>query len=87
MSIKSIKVRKKQLSQDNKDTLSSQAMVALVYNLGGRQKKAEELEVQVIETKKRVLGLEHPNTLASMANLVATYSMQGQWQKAEELKV
>jgi len=49
--------------------LSSIAMVGLAYNLRGRWKEAEELEVQVMETSARVLGEEHPSTLTSMANL------------------
>jgi hypothetical protein len=36
MSVKLIKVRKKQLGQEDSETLSSQAMVALTYQLGGR---------------------------------------------------
>jgi hypothetical protein len=76
MSVKSMNVRKKQLGQDASETLSSQAMVALTYNLGGRWKEAEELEVQVMETRKRVLGAEHPSTLASMNNLAWTWKGQ-----------
>ncbi|KAF4609817.1 hypothetical protein G7Y89_g15806 [Cudoniella acicularis] len=72
MSVKSMKVRKKQLGEDDNETLSSQAMVALVYKLGGRWKEAEELEVRVIETRRRVLGQEHPDTLTSMSNLALT---------------
>ncbi|CZR51282.1 related to kinesin light chain [Phialocephala subalpina] len=87
MSVKSMKVTKKQLGQDDKETLSSQTMVALAYIVGGRWKEAEELEVQVIETKKRVLGQEHQNTLASMNNLALAFQNQGRWKEAEELGV
>ena len=45
---------------------SSMAMVGSAYNLKGRWKEAEELEVQVMETIKRVLGEEHPDTLTSI---------------------
>ena len=45
MLVKSIKVRKKLLSKDQKETLSSIAMVRLAYNLTGQWKKTEELEV------------------------------------------
>jgi hypothetical protein len=69
MSVKSMKVREKQLGQEHVATLSSIAMVALAYKLGGLWKEAEELEVQVMETSKRVLGQEHPDTLTSMDNL------------------
>jgi hypothetical protein len=73
MSVKSMKVMKKQLGQEDSETLSSQAMVALAYQLGGRWKEAEDLEVQVMETSLRVLGEEHPFTLTSMANLASTF--------------
>ena len=68
-----IKVRKKLLSKEHKDTLSSIGIVGLAAKLAGRWREAEELEVQVIETRKRVLGEEHPNTLTSMANLAHTW--------------
>ncbi|KAH0545321.1 hypothetical protein FGG08_000620 [Glutinoglossum americanum] len=83
----SMKVRKKQLGKEQGDTLSSMAMVRLVYNLEKKWKEAEELEVQVMETRKRVLGAEHPSTLISMANLALTYRNQGRWKEAKELEV
>ncbi|MCJ1278041.1 hypothetical protein MMC21_005855 [Puttea exsequens] len=82
-----MKVRKKILGQEHKETLSSIGMVGLAYSLGGRWTEAEELEVQVMETRKRVLGQEHPSTLSSIANLASTYRNQGRWKEAEELDV
>lgn len=72
MSVMSMEIRKKLLGQDDKDTLSGPAMVALACNLGGRLDRAEELEVEVMERMKRVLGHYHPDTLASMNNLAWT---------------
>ena len=86
-SIKSMKARNKSFGLDHVKTLSSMAMVGLVYNLGGRWKEAKDLEVQVMETRKRVLGQEHPDTLTSMANLASTYRNQGRWKEAEDLEV
>jgi len=68
-----MKVRKKILGQEHKETLSSMCMVGSAYNLGGRWKEAEELEVQVIEIRKRVLGEEYPDTLSSISNLALIY--------------
>ena len=82
-----MKVRKKILGQEHKETLSSIGMVGLAYGLGGRWKEAEKLQLQVMETTKRVLGEEHPSTLSSMANLASTYWNQGRWKEAEELEV
>ena len=87
MSVKSMKVRKKLLGGEQKETLSSMTMVGLAYNLKGRWKEAEELFVQVMETFKRVRGEEHPDTLTSMANLASTFWNQGRWKEAEELEV
>ncbi|OCK73007.1 HET-domain-containing protein, partial [Lepidopterella palustris CBS 459.81] len=43
-SVKSMKARKISFGPDHVKTLSSMAMVGLVYNLGGRWKEAEDLE-------------------------------------------
>ena len=79
-----MKVRKNIFGQEHEETLSSMG-VGLAYNLGGRWKEAEELEMQVIETRKRVLGEEHPDTLISIANLAFTWKKQGQYEKAIDL--
>jgi len=68
-----MKVRKKILNQEYKETLSSIGMVGLAYSLGGRWKEAEKLQLQVIEIMKRVLGEEYPDMLSSIANLASTY--------------
>ena len=87
ISMKSMKARKNLLGLEHPETLSSMAMVGLVYKLNGRWGEAEELEIQVMDTRKRVLGQEHPDTLTSMANLASTYRNQGRWKEAEELEV
>ena len=65
--------RKKVLSTEHPDTLTSMGNLASTYMNHGRWKEAEELDVQVIEIRKRVLGKEHLDTLTSMANLTSTY--------------
>ncbi|KAL6717746.1 hypothetical protein ACLMJK_003831 [Lecanora helva] len=87
LSFMAMKVRKKLLGQEHKETLNSISMVGLAYSLGGRWKEAEGLQVQVMETTKRVLGQEHPGTLTSMGSLASTYSNQGRWKEAEGLDV
>ena len=87
LAMRSLKVRAKELGNDDAQTLSSKAMVALARTAMGQWAKAEELEVQVLEMSKKVLGAEHPNTLVSMSNLALTYSDQGRWVEAEELQV
>ena len=82
LSERAMRIRKKILGPEHKETLRSMGMAGLAYSLGGRWKEAEELEVQVMETRKRVLGEEHPDTLSSMNNLAFTWKMQGRNVKA-----
>ena len=82
-----MKVRKKILGQEHRETLGSMNIVGLLYDLIGRWKEAEELWVQVIDISKRVLGEQHLDTLNSIANLALTYRNQGRWKEAEELQV
>lgn len=48
MSTKAMKTKEKILGLDDKATLNSMGMVGLVYNMAGRWKEAEKLEVQVM---------------------------------------
>jgi hypothetical protein len=58
--------RKKVLGTEHPDTLASIGSLALTYKNQGQQKKAEELQVQVMESNLRLLGAEHPDTLRSI---------------------
>ncbi|KAG4438437.1 hypothetical protein IFR05_006090 [Cadophora sp. M221] len=87
MLVHAMKVRKKILSDKDKNTLSEMAIVGLAFNLNGRWDKAKELLVQVMETRKTKLGVDHPSTLTSIANLASTYRNQGRWDDAEKLFV
>ena len=80
-----MKMRKKRLGQEHKETLASMSMLSQAYGLGGRWKEAEELQVRVMEIAKRVLGEEHPNTLTSMNNLASVLSSQGKYGEAERI--
>jgi tetratricopeptide (TPR) repeat protein len=77
--------KKRVLSDEHPDTLTSISNLASTYWNQGRWKEAEELQVQVIEMSKRMLSDEHPHTLTNIANLAATYRDQGRWKEAEEL--
>ena len=69
-----VDTRKKVLSQEHPDTLTSIADLAVTFLEQGRWKEAEE---QVMETRKRALGQEHPDILTSMANLAVVFFEQG----------
>jgi Tetratricopeptide repeat len=75
MSVEAMRVRKKVLGPDHKDTFWSIVMVMVggVYDLRGRWDVAEELDVQVMEARKKKVGADHPHTLTSMNNLTFTW--------------
>jgi tetratricopeptide (TPR) repeat protein len=87
LQVQVMQTRKRVLTDEHPDTLTSMNNLASTYWNQGRWEEAEELEVQVMQTRKRVLTEEHPDTLTSMGNLAATYRKQGRWEEAEELEV
>ena len=82
-----METRKRALTDEHPDTLTSMNNLASTYWRQGRWKEAEELFVQVMQSSKKGLTDEHPDTLISMNNLASTYSNQGRWKEAEELQV
>ena len=80
-------IKKRILSTDHPETLTSMANLASTYRNQGLWVEAETLEMQVMETRKKKLGAAHTDTLMSMANLASIYRNQGRWVKAETLEV
>ncbi|RYN22784.1 hypothetical protein AA0114_g12881, partial [Alternaria tenuissima] len=87
LEVQVMETRKRVLSDEHPDTLTSMGNLALTYCNQGRWKEAEELQMQVMQTRKRVLSDEHPDMLTSMGNLALTYWNQGRWNEAEELQM
>ncbi|KAH8806049.1 P-loop containing nucleoside triphosphate hydrolase protein [Xylogone sp. PMI_703] len=87
LAVESMEMYTKLFGRDHKDSLTSMAMVGLIYGEQGRWNEAEQLQLQVLEMRRRVLGEEHLNTLISMNNLASTYWNQGRWKEAEQLGV
>ncbi|KAN0087167.1 putative kinesin [Elaphomyces granulatus] len=79
--------KRKRLTNDDEEMLTSMGWMASTYRDQGRWAEAEKLLVQVIETSKTVLGPEHPDALTSIHNLALTYQTQGRWMEAEKLFV
>ncbi|KAK5107968.1 hypothetical protein LTR62_000513 [Meristemomyces frigidus] len=82
-----VRVRSRQLGEEDEQTLSIRALIGWQYRDQGRWNKAEELNVKVVDTRIRALGSEHSNTLASINNLALIYWSEGHLGQAEELGV
>ena len=76
---------KKILGAKHPDMLTSIVNLASTYRNQGRQKKAEELEIQVIDIRKKVLGVEHLDILIVIVNMVYIYWNQEYYDKAFNL--
>lgn len=85
MSANAMKVRKKLLGPEDKETLRSIELVASAHELKGQWNKAEELLAQVLGIKRRLLGTEDISTLSSTNDLARVYQYTGRWKEAEEL--
>lgn len=68
-----MKATRKILDREDEDRLQSIAIVGLAYQLRGRQKVGEKLEVQVLKTRTKKLGTNYLDTLGSINNLALTY--------------
>ncbi|KAF6218864.1 hypothetical protein HO133_005407 [Letharia lupina] len=50
-----------------------------------RERKAEELEMQVMKRKKKIFGLEYLSTLLTITNMVQSFTNRRQWAHAGDL--
>ncbi len=74
---RSIELRRRNLGENNVDTLTSERSLAGVYQSQGKLKEAEHLYDQVLETERRVLGDENPDTMRTSYQLAMVYDDKG----------
>ena len=84
---KAQKALEKRFGKNDRATLSSTSLFALITKNQGRWDEAERLEVEVMEIYKTMFGADYPDTLMSMGNLASTFRNQGRWEEAEKLEV
>ncbi|KAI9778144.1 MAG: hypothetical protein M1839_008353 [Geoglossum umbratile] len=86
-SLEAYQINLERLGREDRQTLNSLALAALVLQSQGKYGEAERVNRRVLEGREEALGAEHPDTLASMADLASTFWNQGRWKEAEELGV
>jgi serine/threonine protein kinase len=84
---KCLEIRRRELGDDNRDTLVAMNNLAALYEEQRQHDKAEPLFVGTLNGRRRALGNEDPDTLSSMNNLAAIYHRQRQFDKAEPLYI
>lgn len=82
-----LEIRKRNLGDQNVDTLTSMNNLAGLYKAQGKNTQAETLYVTCLQGRQAVLGDDHPNTLGTMNNLAGVYKNQGKFHLAEPFYV
>jgi tetratricopeptide (TPR) repeat protein len=80
-----LEIRRRTLSPEHPDILTSMNNLAEVYGLQGQYAQAEALFNQTLEIRRRVLGAEHPDTLVTLSGLATIYQRQAKYDLAEPL--
>ena len=86
LEVKIIEMKRRWFGFEDRYTLDSTDILAVIFNRQGRQEEAENLLLQIIETRKKMFSVEHPSTLMSMSNLAVSLYYQGKMRKAEKLQ-
>jgi len=82
---KALELRRAELGEDHRATLTSMCDLGFAYGYLGRWDEAEPLCSAALEGRRRVLGDDHPDTLMAMNNLATLYFRQARFDQAEPL--
>jgi eukaryotic-like serine/threonine-protein kinase len=82
---RAIELRRRNLGEENPDTLMSVRSLAALYAAQGRLPQAEDSYNHVLEAQQRLLGIEHRDTLETTYQLAMMYDDKGQTERAESL--
>ncbi|MCH8963861.1 MAG: serine/threonine protein kinase [Planctomycetes bacterium] len=82
-----LKVRRRELGDENADTVAAISAVGELLLSMGQYEDAEQHLWEAYRTRFRILEEEHPDTLRSMNRLAGLYRLQGRFGEAEPLQV
>ncbi|MDY7109629.1 MAG: serine/threonine-protein kinase [Planctomycetota bacterium] len=82
---RALQIRRRDLGEEDPDTLSAMSSLAELYQDQGRLEEVEPLFVKTLRIRRRTLGEEHIDTLGSMHNLAELYWNQGRYEEVEPL--
>lgn len=78
-------IHKRNLGEEDSDTLRSKGNLGLLYLREGKYKDAEKLMIETVPALRRVLGKEDRDTLRAEQNLAGLYKQEGKNAEAEAL--
>ncbi|KAH0533862.1 hypothetical protein FGG08_007513, partial [Glutinoglossum americanum] len=84
-SLEAYGTNQERLGSEDRQTLNSLALVALVLRSQGKYEEAERMNRRALEGYEKVLGVEHPDTLTSVSSLASVLRGQGKYEEAEKM--
>lgn len=82
---RALELRRRELGNEDEETLKAMAIAASWYRLSGDNEHAEALYREWYETSARIYGNNHSGTLSAMNNLAVFYNSVGRSLEAEQL--
>jgi tetratricopeptide (TPR) repeat protein len=82
---KALATGERSLGLDNRHTMATATVLALVLQYQGKYEEAEKLNRRALDGYEKELGVSHPDTLTSVSNLAGVLQSQGKYEKAEKL--
>lgn len=80
---RALDTRRRELGDEDPETLKAVSNMAVLYYMLGRLKEAEPYFAQALELRRRALGPAHQDTLASLNNMGVFLQDQGRLAEAE----
>jgi non-specific serine/threonine protein kinase/serine/threonine-protein kinase len=87
LTAEALDIRRKQLGEEDPETLEARLELARLELNRGRYDAAESLFAATLADQQRVLGPEDPRTLLTMNSLATLWADQGRYEPAESLQV
>ncbi len=82
---RALEIRRRELGNDHRDTLTSINDLAVLHKFQGDYKEAEVLYLEALDGRSRMMGEAHPDTLVTMHNLGNLYINQRNFKKAQPI--
>ena len=64
-----LQIRKRNLGEENPNTILAKANLASTYRNPGKHTEAEKLKIQLFHARKKILGEEHTDTILATEKL------------------
>ncbi|KAI9761267.1 MAG: hypothetical protein M1840_001991, partial [Geoglossum simile] len=84
-SLEAYEINRERLGSEDRQTLNSLTLVALVLQGQGKYEEAEKMNRRTLEGYEKALGAEHPDTLTSVSNLALMLQGQGKYEEVEKM--